>query len=289
MTLTKQEWKTLEDKAHSLRKLILDTTRCAGGGHIGGCLSIIDIMTALYYKEMHFDPKKYDDPDRDRCIVSKGHAGIATACLFSDLGLIDPAELKSYNKTGSRLNVHLDSKKIPGLDASTGSLGHGSAMALGMALAAKMSNRSYKTYVLLGDGECDEGSVWESAMATAHFKATNLITIVDRNYNMIDGKTEDVMSLEPFADKWAAFGFDVKVIDGHDFRQICDAIEYAKLAQDKPVVIIANTVKGNGISYMAGNYKWHHGSIDEEKYTIGMNDLEKYHQEKLALIEKEGK
>ena len=289
MTLTKKEWLSLENKAHYLRQLILDTTRCGGGGHIGGCLSIIDIMTALYYKEMRFDPKDYENPDRDRCIVSKGHAGIATACLFADLGLIGLEELKSFNKTGGRLNVHLDSKKIPGLDASTGSLGHGSAMGLGMALAAKMDGKDYKTYVLLGDGECDEGSVWESAMATSHFKANNLITIVDRNYNMIDGKTEDVMSLEPFADKWAAFGFDVKVIDGHDFRQICQAIEEAKQAKDKPVCIIANTVKGNGISYMAGNYKWHHGTIDEEKYNVGMSDLEKYHAEKIALIEKEGK
>lgn len=288
MSLTKQEWLKLEDKAHFLRKQILTTTKYAGGGHIGGCLSIIDIMTALYYKEMRFDPKDYENLDRDRCIVSKGHAGIATACLFADLGLIDSEELKTFNKTGSRLNVHLDSKKIPGLDASTGSLGHGSAIGLGMALAAKMQSKDYKTFVLLGDGECDEGSVWESAMATAHFKANNLITIVDRNYNMIDGKTEDVMSLEPFADKWAAFGFDVQVIDGHDFKQICDAIEYAKKAT-KPVCIIANTVKGNGISYMAGNYKWHHGTIDDEKLAVGMRDLEQYHAEKIAKIEKEGK
>lgn len=289
MTLTKQEWLRLENKSHALRQAILDTTRYAGGGHIGGCLSIIDIMTALYYKELRFDPKKYDDPDRDRCIVSKGHAGIATACLFADLGLIDPNELKTFNQTGSRLNVHLDCKKIPGLDASTGSLGHGSAMGLGMALAAKMQGKGYKTFVLLGDGECDEGSVWESAMATSHYGATNLITIVDRNYNMIDGKTEDVMSLEPFADKWVAFGFDVKVIDGHNFSEICDAIEYAKKATEKPVCIIANTVKGNGISYMAGNYKWHHGTIDQEKWDVGMRDLAAYHDAQVAKIEKEGK
>lgn len=289
MALSKQEWLRLEKKASDLRTLILETTHWAGSGHIGGSMSAIDIMTALYYKYMNFDPKNYTDENRDRCVISKGHIGLAIASLFADLGLIKVEDLKTFNLTGSKLGIHLDCNKVPGLDASTGSLGHGSSIALGMGLAARLRKQDYKTYLILGDGECDEGSVWEAAMATAHFKATNVITIVDRNHNMIDGNTEDVMALEPFADKWTAFGFDVKVINGHRFDEICEALEYAINAKDKPVCIIADTVKGQGISYMAGNYKWHYGALDEEKYTTAVKDLAKYAEERIAFVEKEVK
>lgn len=289
MALSKQEWLRLEKKASELRTLILETTHWAGSGHIGGSMSAIDIMTALYYKYMNFDPKNYADENRDRCVISKGHIGLAIASLFADLGLIKVEDLKTFNLTGSKLGIHLDCNKVPGLDASTGSLGHGSSIALGMGLAARLRKQDYKTYLILGDGECDEGSVWEAAMATAHFKATNVITIVDRNHNMIDGNTEDVMALEPFADKWTAFGFDVKVINGHRFDEICEALEYAINAKDKPVCIIADTVKGQGISYMAGNYKWHYGALDEEKYTTAVKDLAKYAEERIAFVEKEVK
>lgn len=288
MALTKQEWLRLEKKAGELRSLSLQTTYWAGSGHIGGCLSSIDILTALYYKYLNFDPKNYKDPDRDRCVVSKGHIGLALAAMFSDLGLVDKADLKTFNLTGSKLGIHLDANKVPGLEASTGSLGHGSSIALGMALAARLGKKNYKTYLLLGDGECDEGSVWEAAMATAHFKATNLITIVDRNHNMIDGNTEDVMKLEPFDKKWEAFGFDVKVINGHRFDEICEALEYAQKAVEKPVCIIADTIKGCGISYMANNYKWHYGALDEPKFKTAAADLEKYYKERVATAEKEG-
>lgn len=289
MSLTKKEWVRLEDKANDLRSLTVQTTFWAGSGHIGGSLSSMDILTALYYKYLNFDSKNPTDPDRDRCIVSKGHIGIALASMFADLGLIKKEDLKTFNLTGSKLGMHLDSNKVTGLDASTGSLGHGSALALGMALAARLNKQNYKTYLLLGDGECDEGSVWEAAMATANFKATDLITIVDRNHNMIDGNTENVMKLEPFADKWTAFGFDVKVINGHRFDELCEAIEYAKNAKDKPVCIICDNIKGAGVSYMADNYKWHYGAIDQPKYDTAMADLEKYHKERIAVAEKEGK
>ncbi|MDD4839216.1 MAG: transketolase [Clostridia bacterium] len=289
MSLTKKEWARLEKKANDLRALTLQTTFWAGSGHIGGSFSSIDILTALYYKYLNFDPKNTDDPDRDRCVVSKGHIGIALASMFSDLGLIEKEELKTFNLTGSKLGMHLDSNKVKGLDASTGSLGHGSAMALGMALAARINKKTYKTYLLLGDGECDEGSVWEAAMATANFKASNLITFVDRNHNMIDGNTEDVMALEPFADKWTAFGFDVKVVNGHRFDELCEAIEYAQSAKTKPVCIICDTVKGAGVSYMAGNYKWHYGAIDEAKFNLANEDLANYLKQRLEVAEKEGK
>lgn len=289
MSLTKQEWVRLENKANDLRNLTLQTTFWAGSGHIGGSFSAIDFLTALYYKYLNFDPKNPEDPDRDRCIVSKGHIGIALASMFADLGLVKVEDLKTFNLTGSKLGMHLDSNKVRGLDASTGSLGHGSAIALGLALAAKLNKKDYKTFVILGDGECDEGSVWEAAMATAHFNATNLITIVDRNHNMIDGNTEDVMKLEPFADKWKAFGFDVVQINGHRFDEICKAIEYAKQAKDKPVCIISDTVKGAGVSYMAGNYKWHYGAIDADKFELAKKDLAKYLSERLEVANKEGK
>lgn len=288
MALSKQEWLRLERKAGELRDLNLRTTYWAGSGHIGGCLSAIDILTALYYKHMNFDPKNHTDPDRDRLVVSKGHIGLALAAIFADLGLIEKEDLKTFNHTGSKLGIHLDANKVPGLEASTGSLGHGSSIALGMALAARLDGRPYKTYLLLGDGECDEGSVWEAAMATAHYKATNLITIVDRNHNMIDGDTEDVMRLEPFADKWTAFGFDAKVIDGHHFGQICDAIEYAQKAVDKPVCIIADTIKGCGVGYMERNYKWHYGALDDAKYESASADLKSYCAKRIERAEKEG-
>ena len=170
---------------------------------------------------------------------------------------------------------------MPGVDTSTGSLGHGISVALGMAIAAKVQGKDYKVYCILGDGECDEGQVWEAAMAAAHFKATNLITFVDRNRCMIDGETEDVMKLEPFADKWRAFGFDVVEVNGHDFNQLADAIEYAQNAKDAPVLIFANTVKGCGIDFMENDYRWHYGALDEAKIVASKASLEKYYSKRV--------
>jgi len=287
MALTKSEWTELEKKASTVRNLTLDICNWAGGAHMGGSLSAIDFLTLLYYKYLNFDPNNYEDPNRDRCIVSKGHIGVAIAALFSELGLIEKEELKTFNLTGSKLGVHLDCHKVKGLEASTGSLGHGSAIALGEALAARVNGRNYKVWVLLGDGECDEGSVWEAAMATANFKATNLITVVDRNKCMIDGFTEDVMKLEPFADKWRAFGFEVIEVDGHHLQKLSDAMEKAMQQKDKPVCLILDTIKGAGISFMEGNHKWHYGAMDEEKYEISKKDLAEYEAKRLARVEME--
>jgi transketolase len=181
--------------------------------------------------------------------------------------------------------MHLDSLKVKGLDASTGSLGHGLPISLGTALAARVQNKSYKTYCLLGDGECDEGSVWEAAMAISHFKATNLITIVDRNRCMIDGPTEEVMALEPFADKWKAFGFIVLEVDGHSFKELSEAIEFALKENTKPVVIIANTHKGCGIDFMQDDYRWHYGSLDEEKLQRARESLSKYYEARIGGVQ----
>ena len=287
MALKKEEWIALEKKASCLRQLTLDTCNWAGSAHMGGSLSSIDFLTLLYHKYLKFDPADYENEDRDRCVVSKGHIGVALAALFADMGLIEMEELKTFNLTNSKLGIHLDSNKVKGLDTSTGSLGHGSSMALGMTLAARVRGKNYKTWLLLGDGECDEGSVWEAAMATANYNATDLITVVDRNKAMIDGLTEDVMKLEPFADKWRAFGFEVLEVDGHHLNKLSDAMEKAMNATEKPVCIILDTIKGEGISFMAGDYKWHYGAMDDEKYKIATEDLKNYEAGRIARAERE--
>lgn len=288
MPLSKTEWLALEKKAHELRLLCLDTTLWAGSGHIGGGMSVMDMLTVLYHKYLNI---KVEDPnweDRDRFILSKGHSGIAFAPVLVDKGFNDPEQLKTFNLSNSKMGIHLDSNKVIGVDASTGSLGHGLSIALGTALAARVLGKSYKTYCILGDGECDEGSNWEAAMAIAHYNATNVISFVDRNQCMIDGKTEDIMSLEPFADKWRAFGFIVKEVDGHNIKELCDAIDFALDDPEKPVMIIANTVKGEGIDFMEGDYHWHYGAIDEAKYNQAKASLERYYKERVARVEREG-
>ena len=288
MPLSKQEWLALEKKAHELRLLTLDTTKWAGSGHIGGGMSALDVMTVLYHKYMKIDVQNPKWEDRDRFILSKGHVGIAYAPLLCDLGFNDKELLKTFNLSNSTMGIHLDSNKVVGVDASTGSLGHGLSIALGTALAARVLGKDYKTYCILGDGECDEGSNWEATMAIAHYNATNVISFVDRNKCMIDGRTEDVMKLEPFADKWRAFGFIVKEVDGHNISELCDAIDFALNDPEKPVMIIANTVKGEGIDFMADDYHWHYGAIDEAKYNQAKASLEKYYAQRVARAEKEG-
>ncbi len=288
MALTKQEWLELEKQAHELRKLCLDTTFWAGSAHIGGGMSVMDMLTILYYKYMKYEVENPTWEDRDRFILSKGHAGVALASLVCHVGFDDKEKLKTFNLSNSTMGIHLDSNKVKGVDASTGSLGHGLSIALGTALAAKVLGKDYKTYCILGDGECDEGSNWEAAMSASHFKADNLISFVDRNKCMIDGPTEEVMALEPFADKWRAFGFIVKEVDGHNFNELAEAIDFALENKGAPVMIIANTVKGAGVDYMEGDYKWHYGALNEEKYELAKASLEKYYAERVARAEKEG-
>lgn len=276
MSLNTQELLRLENKAYQLRNLCVDTVVWAGSGHIGGAMSAMDILTILYHKYLNIDPKNSDWEDRDRFILSKGHIGVGLAPVLAEKGYFDRELLKEYNHTGSSLGIHLDSLKVPGVDASTGSLGHGLSLAIGMAMAAKYRNKSFKTFCLLGDGECNEGSVWEAAMSASHFKVTNLVTIVDRNHCMIDGRTEDVMALEPFTDKWRAFGFIVKEVNGHDFNELSEAIEFALYEEQSPVVIIANTIKGCGIEFMEDDYKWHYGGLDSEKVKISKASLKRH-------------
>lgn len=211
---------------------------------------------------MDIDPEHPDKPDRDRFILSKGHGGVGIAPVLARKGYFDFELLRTFNQFKSPFGMHLDAGKVKGMDASTGSLGHGLPLAVGLALGARLKNESWKTYCLLGDGECNEGSIWEAAMAASQFKVTNMITFVDRNHLMIDGKTEEVMGLEPFADKWEAFGFIVRQVNGHSFKELSDAIDFAHAQDEKPVVIIADTIKGCGVKYMEGEVKWHYGSMN---------------------------
>lgn len=264
MPLQADEIKRLQAKAAGLRADMVDVTVWAGGAHIGGALSMTDVLVALYY---HYLDVKPDDPgwaERDRFVLSKGHGGVGLSCVLADKGYFDPELLKEFNHFKSPFGMHLDGNKVPGVDASTGSLGHGLSMAVGMALGARFQGQTWRTYCLLGDGECDEGSVWEAAMAAHHYRLDMLTAFVDRNGMMIDGLTEDVMSLEPLADKWRAFGWHVQEIDGHDYAAIGDAIETAQAAEGAPSVIVCRTVKGKGVDFMEDQVKWHYGSIDSE-------------------------
>lgn len=262
MPLTNKELKALHEKARKLRKDMIETTVWAGGAHLGGALSIADVMTILYFKYARIDPKRPQWEDRDRVIVSKGHAGVGVAAVLAEAGFFKKELLKEFNHFKSPFGMHLDSLKVPGLDASTGSLGHGLSQGVGMAWGARHQGKEWKTFVILGDGECNEGSVWEAAMSAAQFKLTNLITFVDRNGLMMDGTTEQVMGLEPFNRKWEAFGFIVKEVDGHDYQQLSEALEFALSQKEAPVVIVARTVKGKGIDFIENDVKWHYGSMD---------------------------
>ncbi|NLD34914.1 MAG: transketolase [Clostridiales bacterium] len=285
MQLSREKLIALENKAHELRRSIVDTVYHAGSGHLGGALSMIDAVTLLYYHRMNIDRANPKWPERDRFIMSKGHAGIGFVTVLADLGYIDREDLKTFNLTGSKLGIHLDATRVPGVDASTGSLGHGLSIALGMAIAARMTGKDYITYCLLGDGECNEGAVWEAAMATGSRRQTNLITLVDRNHAMLDGNTEDVMKLEPFQDKWTAFGFHAQTVNGHDFAAIDRAIGEALARKDKPSCIILDTVKGAGVDFAAGDFRWHYGAINEELAAKANESLEKYHRERVAALE----
>ena len=285
--LTKDEWLALEKKANELRHLCLQTTVWAGSGHIGGGMSVMDILTVMYHRYLNL---KKEDPkweDRDRFILSKGHAGIAYAPVLCDYGWNDMEQLKTFNLTNSKMGIHLDSNKVVGVDASTGSLGHGIPIAAGTAIAARVLGKDYTTYVVTGDGELDEGSNWEGLMTIRQYNLTNCITIVDRNHCMIDGNTEDVMKLEPLADKFVAFGFNTITRNGNDTADLCKAIDAAHACKDQPSVIVADTIKGVGIKLTAGNYKWHYGAIDEEMAKVAAKDLDEYSAERIARCGKE--
>ncbi len=264
MPLSQEDLTRLNQQAKQARRDIVDITGWAGGAHIGGGLSVVEMLIILYYHYLNIDPQRPDWEDRDRMILSKGHAGVAYAPILARKGYFDFELLKNFNKFKSPFGMHLDGLKVKGVDASTGSLGHGLSMGVGLALGARHQKKDWYTYCILGDGECNEGSVWEAAMCASHFKLNNLLAFVDKNKLMIDGKTEEVMNLEPLPDKWRAFGWIVREVDGHSFEELAEAIDFAHATDSGPVVIIAHTIKGKGVDFMEDNVKWHYGGLDSE-------------------------
>ena len=262
MSLSTDEKQRLLDIARELRLTVIDVMAWSGGAHVGGSLSIMDILTILYFKYLNIRPEEPHWEDRDRFILSKGHAAAGYIPVLAKRGYFDPETLKSFNHFGSPFAMHPDCNKVIGCDASAGSLGHGLPMAIGLGLGARCLGAKWKTVCLMGDGECCEGSVWEAAMAAPQFKLGNVIGIIDRNKLMIDGFTEDVMALEPFADKWRAFNWDVIKVNGHDFDELDAALEKAWAATDKPVLIYADTIKGKGVDFMENNVVWHYAAAD---------------------------
>ncbi|MEW5898068.1 MAG: transketolase [Bacillota bacterium] len=256
-TIEQEKIARLEDKARQIRAHIIKMTAAAGSGHPGGSLSAADIVTALYFHLLRIDPQNPAWPDRDRFILSKGHAAPLLYAALAERGFFPVEELLTLRKLGSRLQGHPDMKSLPGVEVSTGSLGQGLSAGNGMALAAKLDGRDYRVFVLLGDGEIQEGMVWEAAMAAAHYRLDNVTAFLDYNGLQIDGPITEVMSPEPVADKWRAFGWDVQEIDGHDIGQIIKAVEAARQVKGKPQMIVAKTCKGKGVSFMENQVDWH--------------------------------
>jgi transketolase len=267
--------KDLEEKARLFRRLILEMTFKAGSGHPGGSMSAVDILTALYYHEMRVDPKNPMWEDRDRFVLSKGHVCPALYAILAELGFFPKEALWTLRRPDSILQGHPDMRKTPGVEMSTGSLGQGLSVSCGMALAARLDKKDYKVYCMLGDGEVQEGNIWEGAMFAAHEKLDNLIAILDRNRLQIDGFTEDVMSLEPLSEKWKAFGWEVvELKDGNDMRQILEALDKATETKGKPTIIIADTLKGKGVSFMENKVGYHGRALKPDEMEIARKELE---------------
>ena len=265
----------LQKVANEVRKDIVTAVHAAKAGHPGGSLSAADVFTYLYFEEMNIDPKDPKKADRDRFVLSKGHTAPGLYSVLAERGYFPKEDLKTLRHLGSYLQGHPDMKHIPGVDMSSGSLGQGISAAAGMALSAKLSNDDYRVYTLLGDGEIEEGQVWEAAMFAGFRKLDNLVVIVDNNGLQIDGKIEDVCSPYPIKDKFKAFNFHVIEIDAHDFDQIAAAFAEAKQTKGMPTAIVAKSVKGKGVSFMENQASWHGSAPNDEQYAQAMADLDK--------------
>ena len=264
----------LKKIALNIRKKIIKMIYKASSGHPGGALSCTDILTALYFGEMNIDVKNPDDPNRDRFVLSKGHASAALYATLAEKGFFKEELLEGFRDINSNLQGHPDMNKVPGVDMSTGSLGQGLSIANGMAIAGKLDDKKYRVFCLIGDGEIQEGQIWEAAMTASHYKLDNLCAIVDYNGLQIDGKVTDVMNPTPIGEKFKSFGFNVININGNDIEEVIDAFDKAKNAKERPNVIIAKTVKGKGISFMENQAGWHGKAPSKEEFEIAMNELE---------------
>lgn len=265
--------KELKKITKKIRKGIIDAVYSVQSGHPGGSLSIADIMTVLYFYEMNIDPENPKKEDRDRLVLSKGHCAPALYSALANRGYFNVKELQTLRNIESRLQGHPDMNKIPGVDMTTGSLGQGLSTANGMAIVGKLDNKDYRVYCIMGDGEIEEGQVWEAAMASSKYKLDNLCVIVDNNNLQIDGTIEEVMSSYPIDEKFKSFGFQVINIDGHNLQEIIDAFDVARNIKDKPVCIIAKTIKGKGVSFMENKAEWHGKAPNKEQYEQAIEEL----------------
>lgn len=271
--LTEEEVRRLEETARRIRCHIVRTIGEAGVGHPGGSLSEADILTALYFRVLRVDPQRPDGEDRDRFILSKGHGAAGLYATLAERGFFPVEWLKTFGRLGSPLQVHPDMHLVPGVEISSGALGLGLSMALGMALAARLDGKAYRVYCLIGDGENQEGQIWEAAASAAHYKVDNLTAILDYNRVQLMGTLDEVLELDPIVAKWRAFNWEVKEIDGHDMRQIVTALEEAKAVKGRPCILIAHTVKGKGVSYMEGQAAWHGKAPNAEQLARALADL----------------
>ena len=265
--------KELQQIAKQARRNVIEQVYGAGSGHPGGALSCIDILTVLYFNQMNINPEEPKMEERDRLVLSKGHACAALYAILAQRGFFPVEELKNFRKFGSNLQGHPDMKKLPGIDMSTGSLGQGLSVACGMALANKIQNQENKVYCILGDGEIQEGQIWEAAMMASHYKLDNLCVIVDNNNLQIDGNVEDVMSPYPIDKKFESFGFNVFKVDGNNLEDLIEVFEQTKFTKKQPVAIIANTIKGKGISFMENKAEWHGKAPNEEEFNKAILEL----------------
>lgn len=273
-SLATEKIEDLQNTANKIRREVLEMVYKAQSGHLGGSFSVAEIISVLYFSEMKIDPENPNWPERDRLVPSKGHCAPSIYVALALKGVVEPEALYDLRQIGCILQGHPCMNKVPGIDISTGSLGHGLSIGLGMALAAKLKKKDFNVYVLLGDGELDEGQNWEAAMAAAKYSLSNLIAIVDRNRVQLDGPTEDIMPLEPLAEKWKAFNWKTKVIDGHNIAEIIEGIQWAKQNSGSPSVIIANTTKGKGVSFMEDSHEWHGKPPSPEEYEKAKKELE---------------
>jgi transketolase len=264
----------LQERAIAVREGVMIALNAAGSGHVGGSMSIADVLTALYFHTMRYDTKNPRWSDRDRLVLSKGHANAALTPVLAEAGFYDKELVKTFNKLNSPFGMHPDMRKIPGCDMSTGALGHGLAVGVGMALGAKLQKKDFRTYVIMGDGELNEGSVWESAMAGTRFNLDNLVGIIDRNRFCLGSATEDTMPIEPLADKWRAFGWAVREIDGNDMAQVVDAFDAAPFVPGKPSLILAHTVKGKGFSRAEDRCDWHYQTVGQDVLDAALAELQ---------------
>lgn len=265
--------KELEEYAKKVRQGIIKSVYNAKSGHPGGSLSIADILTVLYFNQMHVDPQNPNAKERDRLVLSKGHTAPALYSTLALRGYFDLEEVTTLRKIDSRLQGHPDMKKIPGVDATTGSLGQGLSIANGMAMASKLNSEGVRVYCICGDGEIEEGQIWEAAMSSAHYKLDNLCLIVDNNNLQIDGRVDEVMNIYPIDKKFKEFGFEVINVDGHNIEELIRAFDSAKKIKGKPTAIIANTIKGKGVSFMENVAGWHGKAPNYEEYALAMKEL----------------